>query len=190
MQKVKFQVQVSLDGYIAGPNGEMDWLVWNWDEDIKQYVNDLTETVDCMLLGRKMTDGFINHWAAASADPANPQNAFAKKMIDTPKVVFSKTLKSSSWINTELAGGELSEEIDRLMKRPGKDIVVYGGAGFAASMIGADLIDEYHFFVNPVMVGQGMTIYDKIRHKINLRLVKASPFTCGITVLHYVRDRK
>src|SRR5712692_6445760 len=93
LRKLKLQVQMSVDGYIAGPNGEMDWLVWNWDDKLKKYVNELTESVDTILLGRKMTEGFISYWSDAMTKPDNPEYAFAKKMIETPKIVFTKTLK-------------------------------------------------------------------------------------------------
>ena len=69
MRKLKLQVQMSVDGYIAGPNGEMDWMVWNWDDTLKKYVDDLTDSIDCILLGRKMAPGFIAHWAKVAADP-------------------------------------------------------------------------------------------------------------------------
>jgi dihydrofolate reductase len=97
LRKLKLQVQMSIDGYISGPNGEMDWLVWNWDDKLKEYVNQLTESVDRILLGRKMTEGFISHWSDVITKSDNPDYAFAKKMIEIPKVVFTKTLNKSEW---------------------------------------------------------------------------------------------
>ena len=91
-RRLKLQVQMSVDGYIAGPNGEMDWMVWDRDDKIKKYVDELTKPVDTILLGRKMTDGFISHWTDASSKPDDEAYAFAKKMVDTPKIVFSKTV--------------------------------------------------------------------------------------------------
>ena len=103
---------MSIDGYIAGPNGEMDWMVWNWDaEATKNYVFELTESVDTIILGRKMTDGFISYWSDIMTKPGDPFYAFAKKMIKTPKVVFTKTLNKSKWVNTNIATGDLSDEI-------------------------------------------------------------------------------
>ena len=90
LRKLKLQVQMSVDGYIAGPNGEMDWMVWNWDEKLKEYVNELTESVDCILLGRKMAEGFISHWSDVITKPDNPDYAFAKKMIETQKLFSRK----------------------------------------------------------------------------------------------------
>ena len=92
MRKVKLQMQLSLDGFVAGPNGEMDWMTWNWGDDIKKYVSDLTEPVDTILLGGHMPEGFIGYWKAVAADPADEQHAFGKKMYDTHKVVLQKQL--------------------------------------------------------------------------------------------------
>ena len=93
MRKLKLQVQLSVDSYIAGPNGEMDWMIWNWDDKLKNYVFELTDPVDTIILGRKMTDGFVSYWSDVMTKPDDPFYAFAKKMIETSKVVFTKTLK-------------------------------------------------------------------------------------------------
>ena len=185
MKKLKLQVQMSVDGYIAGPNGEMDWMTWNWDDELKNYVNDLTDSSDCILLGRKMAGGFIAHWTSALADPNDPSYPFAKKMIDTPKVVFTKTLDRSDWENTSLAKGDIVGEVKKLKDQKGKDIIVYGGANFNASLIKHNLIDEYHLFVNPAVIGNGLSIFKEIEQKSALRLIKATPFACGIVVLAY-----
>ena len=123
MRKLKLQVQISVEGYIAGPNGEMDWMTWNWDDKIKACVNELTDSVDTILLGRKMTPGFIGHWSSVT-DPADPSYAFAKKMMDKPKLVFSKTLDKSGWENTVIAKGDLVDEVNKLKSQNGKDIIV------------------------------------------------------------------
>lgn len=185
MRKVKLQVQLSLDGFVAGPSGEMDWMTWNWDDELKNYVTDLTDSVDCILLGRNMTDGFVTYWKSVTQDPSNPQYDFAKKMTDYQKVVFSKTLERSEWENTELATGDVTAEVNRLKSLPGKDIIVYGGAGFVSGLIKHNLIDEYHLFINPAIIGEGMSIYKEVTGKMNLQLIKSTTFGCGIVVLCY-----
>jgi len=191
MRKLKLQMQLSIDGFVAGPNGEMDWMTWNWDDEIKNYVNDLTDSIDCILLGGHMPAGFIPYWESVVADKENPQNRgigeyeFGKKMTDTPKVVFTKTIEKSIWSNTVLAKGDITEEVNRLKAQPGKDIITYGGANFASNLIKHNLIDEYHLFINPTAIGNGMTIFKEIGQSLNLKLVKAIPFECGIVVLCY-----
>jgi dihydrofolate reductase len=189
LRKLKLQVQISVDGYIAGPNGEMDWLVWNWDDKLKEYVNELTESVDSILLGRKMTEGFISYWSDVMAKPDHPEYTFAKKMIETPKVVFTKTLNKSKWVNTDIATGDITGEINKLKRQGGKDIIVYGGASFDSSLIKAGLIDEFHLFINPAAIGKGMTIFKDLNEIQKLILVKSLAFDCGIVLLHYEPKR-
>jgi dihydrofolate reductase len=176
---------MSVDGYIAGPNGEMDWMVWNWDDRLKNYVFELTEPVDTIILGRKMTDGFVSYWSDIMTKPDDPSYDFAKKMIEIPKVVFTKTLKKSQWVNTTLATGDLTDEIMRLKSEKGRDIIVYGGATFDSSLIKAGLIDEFHLFINPVAIGSGMAIFKGINEIQKFTLVKFTPFDCGIVELQY-----
>jgi dihydrofolate reductase len=189
LRKLKLQVQMSVDGYIAGPNGEMDWMVWNWDDKLKEYVNELTEPVDSILLGRKMTEGFISYWSDVMTKPDHPDYAFAKKMIEIPKVVFTKTLNKSDWVNTDIATGDLTDEINKLKSQNGKDIIVYGGASFDSSLIKAGLIDEFHLFVNPAAIGNGMTIFKDLNEMQKFTLVKSIAFDCGIVLLHYEAKR-
>ena len=189
LRKLKLQVQMSIDGYIAGPNGEMDWMVWNWDDKLKEYVNKLTDSVDSILLGRKMAEGFISHWSDVMTKPDDPSSidrshAFAKKMIETPKVVFTKTLKKSKWANTDIATGDLTYEITKLKSQKGKDIIVYGGASFDSSLINAGLIDEFYLFVNPAAIGNGMSIFKELNKVQKFTMVESIAFDCGIVLLH------
>jgi dihydrofolate reductase len=189
MRKLKLQVQMTLDGYIAGPNGEMDWMTFNWDDELKKYVEEITEPVDCIVLGRKLAEGFIPHWAAVAANPQGAEFTAGKKFTDTSKVVFSKTLRESAWDNTVLAKSDLAQEITAFKKREGKDLIAYGGATFASALIKHGLIDEFHLFINPVAIGSGMAIFSELDGKQNLTLVKSTSFSCGIVVLHYEPKR-
>src|SRR5439155_16983407 len=142
MRKLKLQMQISVDGYVAGPNGELDWMTWSHDDKIIKFINDLTDSSDTILHGRKMTDGFVNYWEnVVNNQTDSPEYTFAKKMVDTSKVVFSKTLDTSKWNNTTLAKGDLADEIANLKNQNGKDIIVYGGAGFVSSLIKGEHID-------------------------------------------------
>ena len=189
MRKLKLQVQMTVDGYIAGLNGEMDFMAWNWDDELKQYVKDITEPVDCIILGRKLAEGFIPHWATVAANPDDPEFTAGKKFTDTPKVVFTKTLDKSEWDNTVLAKGDLVDQITQLKKQDGQDIIAYGGATFVSALIKYGLIDEFHLFINPTAIGKGMTIFKELDGKQNLTLVKSTSFDCGIVVLNYEPKR-
>jgi dihydrofolate reductase len=189
MRKLKLQVQMTVDGYIAGPNGELDFMTWNWDDELKQYVNDITEAVDCIILGRKLAEGFIPHWASVAANPDHLEFTAGQKFTATPKVVFTKTLDQSAWDNTVLAKGDLVAEIANLKKQDGQDIIAYGGATFVSALIKHGLIDEFHLFINPAAIGNGMTIFNELDRTQNLTLVKSTAFDCGIIVLNYEPKR-
>ncbi|HSW53840.1 MAG TPA: dihydrofolate reductase family protein [Ignavibacteriaceae bacterium] len=186
-RKLKLQMQLSIDGFVAGLNGELDWMTWNWDDELKKYVGELTDSVDTILLGRKMTDGFISHWTNVAADSNNDEYAAARKFVDTPKIVFTKTLNRSNWINTKLAAGDIVTEVNKLKKQSGKDIIVYGGAGFVSSLVKNNLIDEYHLFINPTAIGKGMEIFKDLNEKLNLKLVNTKTFSNGVVGLFYER---
>lgn len=177
---------MTVNGFVGGPNGELDWMTWDFDDKLSNYIDELTDSSSTILLGRKMTDGFISYWSNVLTKPDDPEYAFAKKMIDIPKVVFSKTLDKSNWENTTLAKGKLTDEINRLKNQNGKDIIVYGGANFVSNLIKAGLIDEFHLFVNPAAIGSGLRIFEQFNATLNFKLVKSIPFECGIVLLHYV----
>jgi dihydrofolate reductase len=189
MRKLKLQVQMTVDGYIAGPNGEMDWVTLPWTEDINSYVDEILDTVDTIVLGRKLAEGFIPYWAGVAANPNDPEFTSGKQFTDTPKVVFSKTLEKSEWDNTILAKGDLIDEITKLKKQDGKDIYACGGATFVSALIKHELIDEFHLFINPTAIGNGMTIFKELDNKQNLTLVKSTSFDCGIVALNYQLKR-
>ena len=187
MRKLKLQMQITIDGFVAGANGEMDWMVFDWDDELKNYVNEITEPVDCIILGCKLAQGFIPSWTSRIANPETA-DAFAHKMVDTPKIVFTKTLDESPWVNTVLAKGDIVEEVNRLKNQTGKDIIVYGGADFVSSLIKENLIDEYNFFVNPAAIGRGMTLFSKLEDKsLSLKLNRSQSYNCGIVVNTYLK---
>lgn len=176
---------MTVDGYIAGPNGEMDWMTLPWTDDINQYVDEILDSVDTIVLGRKLAEGFIPYWAGVAADPDNPDFTSGQKFTDTPKVVFTKTLDRSEWDHTVLAKGDLVDEITKLKKQDGSDIIAYGGATFVSALIKHSLIDEFHLFINPAAIGNGLTIFQELDGKQNLTLKKVLAFECGIALLCY-----
>jgi dihydrofolate reductase len=194
MKKVKLEIQVSIDGFAADRDGRSNWMRWNWGEEwtwddaLRHYHLDLTTSSDCILLSRKMAEeGFHLHWERVAEDSADPQYAFAKPITEMHKVVFSRSLDRSIWRNTEFAKGDLAAEVARLKGGNGKDIIVYGGPTFASSLLNAGLIDEFHLFVNPTVLGSGRSMFKDLGSNTNLKLLGAMPFDCGVVVIQYVR---
>lgn len=185
MRKLKLQMQMSVDGFVAGPNGELDWMTWNWDDKLKDFVTGFTEPVDTILLGRKMAGGFVEHWTNVTKNPDSDENLqAATKFLATPKVVFSKTLTKSEWANT-VVENDLVKGVRRLKEQDGGDIVVYGGADFVSSLVKENLIDDYFLFSNPTAIGEGMRIFGRVGRSKKLSLVGSTPYECGIVVNHF-----
>lgn len=170
MRKLKLQVQLSLDGFAGGPNGELDWTVKS-DEKLWQFMKEVVNTSGTLLLGRKMAEDFVGHFE--SFKPEHPRYSFAQKMVTIPRVIFSRTLDKPFGNNTSLANGILAEEITKLKNQPlspsgANDILVYGGAGFVSSLIAGEHIDEFLFFINPVMINNGLRIFDLLETRKKL----------------------
>jgi dihydrofolate reductase len=183
MRKLKLQMQVTVDGCVAGPDGQLDWMTFDMDAGLLAFINQLTDTSDTILLGRKMTDGFIKYWEHVVTQPDSPEHDFAQKMVGLPKVVFSKTVQHVAGKNVRVEGGDLVEAVKQLKGRPGKDIIVYGGATFVSSLIEHGLIDEMNLFVNPVAIGNGMRVF---KGKTPLKLEDSTAYACGIVVNRYL----
>jgi len=184
MRELKLQMQISIDGFVSGPNGEMDWVTWDWDEALNHYVTDLTGPVDTIILGRKLAEGFIPYWTSELEKGAAGEDG-AEKMVNTDKIVFTRTLETSAWDRTELAKGNLVDEIRNLKELEGGDIIVYGGANFVSSLIKERLIDTLYLFVNPVAIGNGLPIFRDLESNQNMTLSESRVFPCGIVVLCY-----
>jgi len=180
MRKLRLQVQMSVDGFVAGPEGQLDWMTRNLDEGVIGRIVQITDSSDTILLGRKMTDGFIRYWEAVQPD--SPEYVFARRMVDTPKIVFSKTLRRVEGKNVRVEGGDLVQVVNKLKGERGKDIVVYGGATFVSGLIEHDLIDELNIFVNPIAIGRGMRIFSDRKP---LRVVSSTAYSSGVIVNSY-----
>ncbi|WP_276503242.1 dihydrofolate reductase family protein [Terrimonas pollutisoli] len=184
MRILKLQMQMTIDGFVAGPQGQLDWMSFNWNDDLVAFVNEFTDSGDTILMGRKMTDGFINYWEnVVNNQPESPEFEFAKKMVDLPKIVFSKTQLTIAGKNVAVENGDLVTAVNVLKAKPGKDIIVYGGAGFVSSLIDHNLIDELYLYTNPIAIGDGMRIFNK-RHP--LQLAASTAYKNGIVVNKYV----
>jgi len=182
MRKVIYSPMVSLDGFVEGPNREIDW--GSVDEELHTYINDQQRQIDTYLFGRRMYE-VMAYWDTAETEPSNPEYIleFARIWKDRLKIVFSKTLEHVQG-NARLSRGNIVEEIAQLKSQPGKDLCV-GGATIAATLIRLGLIDEYQLFINPVVLGGGTPMFQMSDHKIELRLIETKIFRSGVVLLRY-----
>ncbi len=185
MRKLKLQIQMTLDGFVAGPNGENDWVfISGPDEAGFQKIMELAAGSDTLLLGRKLSREFIGHWEkVADAQPDGPQKTYAQGIVNMRKIVFSRTATSAGGRNVEVENGELAAVVLALKKEPGKDIIVYGGVDFVSSLISLDLIDEYFIIRCPVAIGNGLTIF---KEKKILKLESSIAFKNGKILNKYL----
>jgi dihydrofolate reductase len=189
MRKLKLQVNISLDGYVARPDGRGDWIFINGikDDASFQRVIDLAESIDTILMGRKMTREFVDYWEnVVDNQPDGPESFrhLAQLMVDKHKIVFSHTETEIEGRNVEVENGDLATAVNALKNKPGKDMIVYGGAGFVSSLISLDLIDEYYIIVNPVAIGSGMPIF---KEQKLLTLESSTAYKNGKVLNKYVR---
>jgi dihydrofolate reductase len=185
MRKLKLQMQVTLDGFNStGPNDEQQWVTWDLPS-IKQYILDLFESSDTIIIGRKLAMDYIPYWQETVKNTEDPMYDFATRIVNAKKVVFTKTLEKSIWDKTELAKGDLTEEINKLKNQSGKDIIVYGGSSFVSALIKEGLIDEFHFLFNPIAIGRGASAFSELENWQHLQLRESVVCDSGIVILHY-----
>lgn len=197
MRKIKLEVQLSIDGFMADYEGKTDWMVWNWgpewtwDKELQQHHTDLTKSADCLFLSRQVVeDGFIPHWRSIAEDSSNPQHEFATYLNNAHKVIFSKTLTTDdeipgSWDNVEVSRWDIRQHIHHIKQQEGKDILVYGGASFISSLIQGGYIDEFHLLINPVVLGKGLPIFNRLPSPKAMQLTKTKTYSCGVTLMQY-----
>jgi dihydrofolate reductase len=187
MRKVKLQMQLSLDGLVSGAEGQMDWLVPDWDDTLKNYIAELTNSADTFLMGRATGEAMAVYWPTVPGNPESKEEEkwMAEKLNRFPKIVFSRTVTRINWTNTRVAN-DIVEEVKELKREPGKDIIIFGGASIVSSFIRQNLIDEYHLFINPVIIGRGKPIFKDVNEAMNLEMVKLTQSCTGIVILHYI----
>jgi dihydrofolate reductase len=172
---------------------DIDWQVWDWsdpwtwDKRLKRRFNAVFDTLSCILLSRKMAEqGYLDHWERVARDHASePDYAFARKVVQSRKVVLTDKLPSSHWERIELARGGMVEEVTALKRRIEGNIIVFGGVEFASALVAAGLVDEFQLFVSPAAVGAGRSIFGQLPDGLQLQLLDSATYDCGIVVNRY-----
>jgi len=182
--KLLYSMSVSADGFIEGPDGDFDWGAP--DEELFRFHTDRVRRLGAHLCGRRLYETML-YWETADQDPAiePDRREFAEIWQRLPKVVFSTTLESVEG-NARLARDSVTEEVRRLREQVDGDLEV-GGAALAANCIELDLVDEYHLFVHPVIVGGGKPFFPPTQASLELELVETRTFASRVVLLHYQR---
>ena len=179
-RKLRYSMSVSLDGFIAGPDGNFDW--GGPDQELHQFHNDRVRESGGHLLGRRLYETMV-YWETDDPEWPAVQEEFAGIWRALPKVVFSTTLEEVEG-NARLARGDLAAEVARLKEEPGEDLDV-GGAGLAAGCIKLGLVDEFGLFVNPVVLGGGTPFFPALDEPLNLELIETRTFGSPVVYLRY-----
>jgi dihydrofolate reductase len=179
MRRVVLQIGVSLDGFVAGPGGEGDWGLPPEHEEVTAWKLESVRQAGAHIMGRVTYEQMAAHWPSAT-------DAYAAPMNNIPKVVFSRTLEKAEWADTRIARGDVTQEIARLKREPGNDVIAHGGATFVQALSRLNLIDEYRLVIQPVALGNGLPLFCDLAAPLRLDLTEARTFPNG-TVIHVYR---
>ncbi|MBC9795104.1 dihydrofolate reductase family protein [Sinomicrobium weinanense] len=190
MRKIISFMHISLDGFVAGPNGEMDWI--KIDQELFEYVGQRINKGNTALYGRVTYRMMENYWPAAGASPTATKHDIehSRWYSKVHKVVLSKTIENTGLPHTTIICDHLPDKINEIKQQPGEDILLFGSPTATHSLIQQDLIDGYWLFVNPIILGQGIPLFTGIKDKVKLKLLPTTrQFTNGVTELNYTVDR-
>ena len=184
MRRIIAALQTSVDGFIEGPNGELDWAMAE-DEETWIDMNETLSLVDTFILGRGMYPAYEQYWLALLANPTGTknENAYARHADKIPHIVLSKTLDKVAWKVTRIV--RTVEEIRKMKQQPGKDMLTFGGATLVSSLMNLGLIDEFRLMVNPIILGGGKALFKDVKERQSLKLIRAKPLKSGKVGLTY-----
>ena len=188
MRKIISFMHISLDGFVAGPNGEMDWI--KVDEEIFDYGHKRISEGDTALYGRVTYQMMESYWPTAADQPTATKHDIehSKLYSKIHKVVLSKTMREAGLTNTKIISDNLSDRINEIKQQPGNEILLFGSPSATHSLIQLNLVDGFWLFVNPIVLGKGIPLFVNIKDKIKLKLLTTRQFTCGVTELNYTVD--
>jgi len=176
MRKLILQMQYSLDGFVSGPNGELDWIFPDLDAEYAAWGVERLWRAGAHLMGGVTYRDMAAHWPSSTEPYAAPMNQI-------PKIVFSGSLKNADWRDTRIVSGDLAKEIARLKQEPGRDLLAHGGVRFAQSLVRTRSIDEYWLVIHPIALGRGMRIFSDLAAPMRFKLVSQAKFKTGLIAM-------
>ncbi len=189
MRKLISFMHISLDGFVAGPNGEMDWIKVN--EEIFDFVGKRIAECDTAMYGRVTYEMMEGYWPTAADKPNASKHDIehSRWYGSVQKVVLSKTMKGEGLKNTIVVGDDIARRINEIKQQPGGEILLFGSPTATHALMQLNLVDGYWLFVNPVILGRGIPLFEQVKEKTKLNLLSTHQFSCGVTELNYVVDR-
>lgn len=180
-------MHTTLDGFVAGPNGEMDWI--KVDDEIFDYAGNNTDNADTTLYGRVTYQMMEAYWPTAADQPAATAHDIKHSnwYNRATKVILSRSMKGQSLPNTKIISDGLVTEINKLRQETERDILIFGSPTAVHSLLAENFIDDFWLFVNPVLLGQGIPLFNNIKGTIKLKLAECHAFSSGVVCLHYER---
>ncbi|MDO3644938.1 dihydrofolate reductase family protein [Mucilaginibacter sp. L3T2-6] len=190
MRKIISFMHISLDGFVAGPNGEMNWI--KVDEELFDHVGKRISETDTALYGRVTYDMMQSYWPEAGNKPGASKHDIEHSQWynQANKIVLSKTMKGEELPNTTIISDNLSDRLNEIKQQPGSEIALFGSPTATHALMQQNLIDGYWLFVNPVILGEGIPLFANIKDKTKLKLLATRQFTNGVTELSYIIDRQ
>jgi dihydrofolate reductase len=187
MRRLIVTMWQSLDGFIAGPNGEMDWVTDHYDAQMGEYETNVIENADTLLLGRITYASFAGAWPSVPDNPdvSEEERAYARKLNAMNKVVFSRTLARAEWIHSTLVHEDIGGAVTALKEQAGADILIYGSASIVRQLTELHLIDEYQLLIYPVVLGSGKSLFAGLEKRAELKLVRSLIHESGVAELTY-----
>ncbi|GCE49963.1 dihydrofolate reductase [Thermosporothrix hazakensis] len=187
MRKIITTTWISLDGKVAGPNGEMDWVGESYDKAMGLYESEFVRSADTLLLGRVTYQSFAGSWPYVPDNPnaSEEEKEYARQLTALEKIVFSRTLEKAEWNNSRLVREVNADEIRQLKQGPGRNIIVYGSISLIQALTELGLIDEYQILVHPVVLGGGKPLFPESKNRVKLQLVETKTHPSGVVLLTY-----
>ncbi|HEY2721262.1 MAG TPA: dihydrofolate reductase family protein [Chitinophagaceae bacterium] len=187
MRKIVSFMHLTVDGYAAGPDGEMDWI--HVDDEIFDFAGDQTDHADTALYGRRTFEMMDAYWPTAADEPSARKHDIQHSdwYNKVEKIVLSHTKKDSTK-NTRFISDRVVEEITALKQKPGKNILMFGSPGTVQSLVQLKLVDEFWLFINPIILGKGISYWPSLTNSTKLKLISSQTFSSGVVCVHYMRD--
>jgi dihydrofolate reductase len=185
MRKLIFFMHASLDGFVAGPNGEMNWI--KVDNEVFDFVGTMTDQADTALYGRVTYQMMESYWPTAGEKPNASKHdiAHSKWYKNVSKIVLSRTIKETRQKNTIVISENISDNINKIKQQGGKNILIFGSPSASNSILNKGLVDEFWIFVNPILLGKGIPLFKDITESVKLSLIESKTFDIGVIALHY-----